>query len=333
MNDPFLWIVATSVLACSYVNGVTGSVSIVAPVVSTRALAPRPAVWLATAATVVSPFIFGLAVARAFSAGVLAVGQVTPLIVLAAAFAATAWGLLTWHFGIPSSSSHALLGGLVGAGWASLGAGGIQWVSLTAILASLFVTPALGLFAGLVATRVIYWLARDSTPRISRAFQRAQILTALAVALSYGANDGQKTIGLFALGLGLATQAATAIPPWIIALPMAAGAAGTLTGGWRVVRRLGGGFYKIRPIHGLGAQLAAACVTFAAARVGGPASSTQVLSSAILGAGAADRISKVRWTAATDIMWTWFLTIPATAALGTLSLWVVGALLHVLRVG
>ncbi len=333
MRISLSWIVAASVLACSYVNGVTGSVSIVAPVVSTRALAPRKAVWLATVATVVSPFVFGLSVAHAFSAGVLQIDQTMPLVVLSAALGATVWGLLTWRFGIPSSSSHALLGGLIGAGFVSLGIHGIQWRSLAGILASLFVTPALGLAAGFLTTHGIYWLARDATPRISRTFQRAQILTAIIVALSYGANDGQKTIGLFALGLGFAARGAGKFPLWVVALPMAAGAMGTLAGGWRVVRRLGGGFYKIRPIHGLGAQVAAAGVTFAAALLGGPASSTQVLSTAILGAGAADRISKVRWTAATDIVWTWFLTIPATAVIGALSEWTAQYLLRAIRAG
>jgi PiT family inorganic phosphate transporter len=169
---------------------------------------------------------------------------------------------------------------------------------------------------GYTVTQLVYFLAQWATPRINALFRNGQILTALALALSWGANDAQKIIGLVALGVAAASEAAFAITPWMVALSMAVTALGTLTGGWRLIRTLGGRFFRLRPVHGLSAQAAAAGVIFGAAFLGGPVSTTQVVSTAILGAGAAERISKVRWSVAGDILITWVLTLPATALLG-----------------
>jgi len=168
-------------------------------------------------------------------------------------------------------------------------------------------------------TALLYRLAERATPRINGLFRVSQVFTALALALSYGANDGQKTIGLLALGVAAASGTAFNIPTWTVVLSMTAIALGALTGGSRLIRKLGGRFYRIRPIHGLAAQLAAAGVSFVATAVGAPVSTTQVVSTTILGAGAAQRVNMVRWGVATDIIWAWVLTVPATTALGALA--------------
>lgn len=311
-------------LLFAYLNGVTDSANIVAPVISSRAIAPRRALVLTAAAALIAPFIFGVAVARAFGAGILVPDSVSLPIVLAATLSAIAWRWLTWWWGLPSSSSHGLVGGMLGAGLAGAGVAAINPAGLLAVLVALFVSPAVGLVFGYLVTRLVYFFARGATPRVNNLFRYGQVVTALALALSWGANDAQKTIGLLALGLAAATGSAFSIPNWAILLGMGAIGLGTLTSGWRLIRTLGGRFYRIRPVHGLAAQVASAGVIFGATAVGGPVSTTQVVSTTIMGAGAAERISKVRWGVAADILWAWVLTIPATALLGA-------ALLFLLR--
>jgi PiT family inorganic phosphate transporter len=271
---------------------------------------------MAVVATLVAPFVFGLAVAHAFGAGILHPANVRLGIVLAGTLSAVAWRFVTWWLGLPSSSSHALVGGLLGAGLVGIGPGAVNWAGLVRVLAALFFSPAIGLLMGYLLTHLIYFLAQGATPRVNVLFRRTQVATALALALSWGANDAQKTIGLLALGVAAASGTPFVIPVWAIAVAMAALALGALTSGWRLIRTLGGRFYRIRPIHGLAAQLAAASVIFGATFVGAPVSTTQVVSTAIMGAGAGERISQVRWGVSADILWAWLLTIPATALLG-----------------
>ncbi len=319
MPSPAFLILLLAVLLFAYLNGVTDSANVVAPVISVRALSARRALWMTAAAVTVAPFIpfgVGVGVARAFGAGIVNPANVTLPIVLAATLSAILWRWITWRLGLPSSSSHAIVGGLLGAGLAGAGWSALEWQGVIKVFAALFVSPALGLLMGYALTRLVYFLAEWATPRINTAFRVGQILTALALALSWGANDAQKTIGLLALGLAAATGQPFDIPLWIIASSTAAVVFGTLVGGWRIIRTLGGKFYRIRPIHGLAAQAAAAVVIFGAASVGGPVSTTQVVSTAILGAGAADRVSKVRWGVVEEILWAWVFTIPATAIVG-----------------
>jgi inorganic phosphate transporter, PiT family len=315
LTPGFILLLAASLLF-AYLNGVTDSANIVAPVISARASSPRRALAMTAVATMVAPFIFGVAVARTFGVGILAPATATLAIVVAGTLSAIVWRWITWHLGLPSSSSHGLVGGMVGAGLAGVGLGAINSVGLLKVLAALFFSPAVGLLMGYLLTRLIYFLAQWASPRINNAFRQGQVLTAFALALSWGANDAQKTIGLLALGLAAGTGQEFSIPAWTIVITMAAVGLGTLTSGWRLIRTLGAKFYRIRPVHGLAAQIASAGVLISAAAVGGPVSTTQVVSTAIMGAGAADRINKVRWGVAADILWAWVLTIPATAALG-----------------
>jgi PiT family inorganic phosphate transporter len=224
------------------------------------------------------------------------------------------WNLLTWYFGWPSSTSHALIGGLIGAVVAAEGFHTIHMAGLDKVLLALFVSPILGLVIGFLVLKTIYFLARGATPKINIFFKRSQVVTSLALALSHGTNDAQKTMGVVAMAMVTTGYAAEFhIPWWVIALSAGAIALGTATGGWRLIKTLGGKFYKIRPVHAFGSQITSASIILGAALLGGPVSTTQVVSSAIMGAGSADRVSKVRWTVARDIAIAWVLTIPVSA--------------------
>ncbi len=311
----FALLIALSLLF-SFVNGFHNSSNIVATVISSRALRPRLALLLAAAAEFAGPFILGIAVARTLGADLLDASIITPSVVNSALIAALAWNFLTWYFGIPSSSSHALLGGLLGAG---LTVGGITVVKsrgLTTTLVSLLISPLLGLVVGFLIMRFTLWATRNATPKVNTLFRRLQLVTLVGLGLSQGSNDGQKTMGVLTLGLltaGYITE--FAVPLWVVALSAGSIALGTSTGGWRLIRTLGGKMYRIRPVHGITSQVAGASVILAGALLGGPVSATHVLSSSIMGVGAAERISQVRWTILQDLALAWALTIPATAAL------------------
>jgi PiT family inorganic phosphate transporter len=303
-------------LVFNFLNGLHDSANIVATVISSRALPARLALILTAIAEFCGPFLLGVAVATTIGQGVVVPGALTTAALLAALLSGIGWNVLTWLTAIPSSSSHALVGGLIGAVAVQAGPAEVNPRGLALVLAALFLSPALGLAIGYLLTRLIFWLASAASPRINVFFQRAQILTAMALALSHGANDAQKTMGVVALGL--MTTGVTArfqIPLWVVAACGAALALGTAVGGWRLIKTLGARFYRIRPVHGFSAQLTSTGVVLAAALLGGPVSTTQVVSSAILGAGSAERLSKVRWGVAGHIAIAWLLTIPCTAAL------------------
>jgi PiT family inorganic phosphate transporter len=258
-------------------------------------------------------------VARTIGAGIVLPQAVTVHVILGALISAIFWNIVTWFFGIPSSSSHALIGGLIGAVAASLGFGAIQVPGLMLVFAALFLSPVLGMGIGFVFTRLVFFLARNATLRINRFFKNVQIITGVALALSHGANDAQKTMGIITLGLISTGYLDTfQVPTWVIAISAGAIALGTATGGWRLIRTLGGKFYKIRPVHGFSTQVSSAAVIMGAALLGGPVSTTQVVSSAILGVGSAERKNKVRWGVARNIVMAWFLTIPVTALVAAL---------------
>jgi inorganic phosphate transporter, PiT family len=315
-------------LIFDYLNGFHDAANIVATIISSRALSPRVALGLTAVAEFVGPFLFGVAVARTIGAGLVPPQAVTVHVILGALISAIFWNLFTWYFGIPSSSSHALVGGLIGAVVASIGAGAIQIPGLLLIFAALFLSPVLGLVIGYLFTRLVFFLARNATLRINRFFKNVQVLTGVALALSHGANDAQKTMGIITLGLiSTGYLDSFIVPTWVIVISAGAIALGTATGGWRLIRTLGGKFYKIRPVHGFSTQVSSAAVILSAALLGGPVSTTQVVSSAILGVGSADRKNMVRWGVARNIVLAWFLTIPVTALLAALAYRILTALL------
>ena len=314
---PFLLIVIIAIaLIFDFLNGFHDASNIVATMISSRAMSPRNALLMTAIAEFAGPFLFGVAVATTIGSEVMDPAAVTSAVIIAALIGAIFWNLFTWYFGWPSSTSHALIGGLVGAVAISSGLETIRMDGLLKVLIALFLSPVLGFVLGYLLLKLIYFLARGATPRVNSFFKRAQWGTSLALALSHGTNDAQKTMGIIALAMvttGYTTQ--FYVPWWVIALSASAIALGTASGGWRLIETLGGKFYKIRPVHAFGSQLTSAAVILGAALLGGPVSTTQVVSSAIMGAGSADRVSKVRWTVARDIAVAWLLTIPVSALL------------------
>jgi PiT family inorganic phosphate transporter len=303
-------------LVFDFLNGVHDSSNIVATMISSRAIGPRSALTITALAEAAGPFLFGVAVAHTIGSEIIAEAALTLAVLIAALVAAIAWNLLTWFFGIPSSSSHALVGGIAGATIAGYGFGALKLAGLGKVLLALFISPLAGLLSGYLLMKMILLLASGASPRINVTFKRGQFLTALALALSHGTNDAQKTMGIITLGLVVSGALPVFdVPLWVIAISAGAIALGTSLGGWRLIRTLGARFYTIRPVHGFTAQVASASVILGASLLGGPVSTTHVVSSSILGVGSAERLSKVRWGVAQQIAVAWLLTIPMSALL------------------
>jgi PiT family inorganic phosphate transporter len=303
-------------LVFDFLNGFHDSSNIVATMIASRALSGRQALAITALAEFSGPFLFGVAVATTIGDQVLTVSEIKLYIILAALIASIVWDIITWRFGIPSSSSHALVGGLIGAAVVENGWGVIKLAGLGKVVLALAISPPIGLVAGYLVMKFVLFMARASSPKINVFFKRAQIVTAIALALSHGTNDAQKTMGIMTLGLVSAHVIPTFhVPLWVITVCAVAIAAGTATGGWRLIKTLGSKFFKVRPVHGFTTQVASATVILSAALLGGPVSTTQVVSSAIMGVGSAERVSKVRWGTAGQIVLAWLTTIPFAAIL------------------
>ncbi len=322
--DPVLSIVIILAVIFDFLNGLHDSSNIVATIISSRAMAPRLALIMAALAEFTGPFIFGVAVANTIGNEIVSPEVINMDVILAALGSAILWNIITWFLGIPSSSSHALIGGLIGAVGLGVGVQHIRLAGMEKVLIALFTSPLIGLIVGFLIARLILFLARGATPRINWLFKRLQILTALILAFSHGTNDAQKTMGIITLALVTrGTIKEFAVPFWVVAVCAGAIALGTSLGGWRLIHTLGGKFYKIKPVHGFGAQLSSAIVILSASLLGGPVSTTQVVSTSIMGVGAADRINMVRWGVAGEIALAWAVTIPATTLLAGGLYWLV----------
>jgi inorganic phosphate transporter, PiT family len=314
LMPPLLIAIIAIALFFDFLNGFHDASNIVATVISSRAMSPRNALIMTAAAELTGPFLFGVAVATTIGSEIVDPAAITSAVIIAALSSAILWNLFTWYFGLPSSTSHALIGGLIGSVGIASGLETIRLQGLEKVLIALFVSPILGLFFGYLVLRLIYFLARGASPSINTLFRRGQLLTSLGLALSHGTNDAQKTMGMIAMAMVTTGYTSTfQVPWWVIAISAAAISLGTVMGGWRLIETLGGKFYKIRPVHAFGSQLTSAGIILGAALLGGPVSTTQVVSSSIMGAGSADRLSKVRWTVARDIAVAWILTIPVAA--------------------
>lgn len=327
MSFPFFLLLITA-LIFDFLNGFHDSANIVATPIASRAMSPRRVLWLAALAHFVGPFLFGVAVAETIGKGIADPIHVTMPVVIAAMLAAVVWNVVTWYLGIPASSSHALVGGVVGAVVVASGFSAVQSSGLTTVLVALFLSPILGLLVGYLLMNLTFFLARGATPRINHFFKRAQVVTAVGLALSHGANDAQKTMGIITLGLvveGMIDE--FTVPVWVIALSAGAIALGTATGGWRLIRTLGGRIYKIRPVDGFVSQISGAAIILGAALLGGPVSTTQVMSSSIMGAGSAQRFTKVRWQVGYEMLIAWVLTIPVSGLLAALLYFPLNAIL------
>ena len=311
---PILLATIILALAFDFLNGIHDSSNVVATIISSRAMSPRLALGTTAIANFIGPFVFGVAVATTIGHEVVEATAINAAVILAALLSAILWDLLTWWLGFPSSSSHALIGGILGAVLVGAGWQAIELPGLEKILIALFASPLIGFVFGFLALRLIMALSWNATPRINQWFKRGQVFTGLALALSHGTNDSQKTMGI--ITLALVTDGflpAFVVPIWVIVLCASMIALGTAVGGWSLIKTLGGKIFKIRPLDGFTSQLASASVILAASLVGGPVSTTQVVSSSIMGTGAAERANKVRWGVAQEMAIAWLLTIPASA--------------------
>lgn len=322
---PFqLYIVIGLALIFDFLNGVHDSSNIVATMIASRAFRPNTALGLTAVANFLGPFLFGVAVATTIGEEVAQSDALSLEVIIACLIGAIAWNVLTWVLGIPSSSSHALIGGMLGAVLAGAGFGAIKLHGLEKVVIALITSPLLGFVVGFVLTRLIYFLVRNASNEVNKFFKRGQLITALGMAFSHGTNDAQKTMGIITLSLMIGGVIGKFIVPmWVIALSAGAIALGTALGGWKLIRTLGGRFYKIRPIHSFTTQLTSGTVILAASFFGLPVSTSQVVSSAIIGVGSSESFGKVRWSVAEEIVTAWFITIPASALVSAGVYWVI----------
>jgi inorganic phosphate transporter, PiT family len=317
-----LIIVITLALVFDFLNGVHGSSNIVATVVSSRAFRPRIALLIIGAAEFIGPFLFGVAVAKTVGAQIVDTKVITYNILMASLISCVAWNFLTWFLGLPSSPSHGLVGGLIGATILGVGLSALRMQGLIKILIALFVTPLISFGFGFITTKLIFFLVRNATPRINDFFKESQLITAVLLALSQGSNDAQKTMGIIVLSLIIdKNMFAFSVPLWVMAVSAAGMALGTVLAGARLIRILGSKFYRIRPVHSFSAQTSSLFLMIASSLIGLPVSTTQLISSSIIGVGSAERLGKIRWSVANDIVISWILTIPATAALAAGVYW------------
>jgi PiT family inorganic phosphate transporter len=327
--SPVLIAVIVLGLIFDFLNGIHDSSNVVATMISSRAFSPQVALGVTALAEFSGPFIFGVAVAKTIGNGIVASTLISTQVILVALVSAILWDLLTWYLGFPSSSSHALIGGLLGAVVMAAGWKAIELPGLEKTLISLFSSPIIGLIVGFIFIRIILLLSWKATPRINGFFKRSQIVTGITLALSHGANDAQKTMGVITLALVTSGYLKVfAVPQWVVVLCASMIALGTSIGGWRLIRTLGGRIYKIRPVDGFASQLSSAVVILGNSLLGGPVSTTQVVSSAIMGVGAGERANKVRWGVAQEIAMAWLFTIPATALFAAGLYWVLGLIIH-----
>jgi PiT family inorganic phosphate transporter len=320
-----LVITVVAALAFDFTNGFHDTANAVATSVSTRALSPRIAVLIAAVANLAGAFAT-TAVAKTVGAGIIDSNLATENTVLAAVLGAIVWNLLTWWLGLPSSSSHALIGGLIGAALAESGVSGVQWhgVAHKVVIPALW-APAIAFGAAFALLVGIYWLFKWLTPGLAnRSFRLGQLGTGTWVAFTHGANDAQKTMGVIALALYSEGQISSFyIPDWVKLTSGLAIAAGTYSGGWRIMRTLGQRVYQLDPPSGFAAQATAGTVIWASTRLGYPLSTTHVISGGVMGSGATKRLSAVRWGIAGNIVVAWIVTIPAAALVSALVYFVI----------
>jgi inorganic phosphate transporter, PiT family len=316
-------------LAFDYTNGFHDAANSIATVVSTRVLSPGKAVALAAFFNFVAAFGFGTHVASTIGKGLIDLSQVNEWVVLAGLFGAICWNLLTWYFGLPTSSSHALVGGYAGAAVAKAGFGALissEWPrGWPGTISFIVISPLLGMVIGMGFMVAVGWIFRNTPPsRVDRTFRVLQIASASLFSLSHGLNDAQKTMGIMmaALILGKFYSASAQVPIWIVLSAHAAISLGTLSGGWRIVKTMGSGITKLRPVGGFCAETGGGLTVIFASLLGIPVSTTHTITGAIVGVGSTKRLSAVRWGVAGRIVWAWVLTIPATASISAITYYV-----------
>lgn len=322
-------VVVLLALVFDFTNGFHDSANLVATVISSRSMEPETALIMAAVAEFIGAYFLGTAVAKTIGKGIvdptlISASSSGAWVILSAVLAAILWNLATWWFGLPSSSSHALIGGLLGAFVMGWGIAPVQWKSVGLIILIMVLSPVVGLAVTYLFTEMTMLLVSRAAPKINKTFKHLQVLSCLAQALSHGTNDAQKTMGLITFSLillGFQTPVPGELPiqRWVIIACALAMAMGTVTGGWRIIKKLGAGLYRVRPVHGFASQSAAAAIIYLTAIFGFPVSTTQVISSSVMGAGAAFRPKMVRWGVAGDMAIAWLITIPASAFIAALS--------------
>jgi PiT family inorganic phosphate transporter len=317
-----------------YINGFHDTANAIATSVATRAIKPEYAILLSATANFVGALVFGVAVASTVGSNIVKDNLILgngSTVLMAALLGAISWNLITWRLSIPSSSSHALIGGLIGGAWAAAGAGAVQWDQFAAkILVPLFSSPILGVVIGFGLMVVILNVFVRANPRhMNDRFRKLQIFSATYMALAHGSNDAQKTMGIMTLALFSANAIPDkSVPIWVILMAATAMSLGTAAGGWRIMKTMGQRVVKLDPVHGFAAETTAASIIMVASHFGMPVSTTHVISTAIMGVGTSDRIKAVRWGVARSIATAWILTIPCSAiiaAVAYLALHLVGA--------
>ena len=303
-------------LVFDFINGFHDSANSIATIVSTRVLPPQYAVLWAAFFNFIAFLFFGLHVAGTIGKGIVDISVIDSRIILATLSGAIIWDLITWYFGLPTSSSHALMGGLIGEALVKTGTGALVWSGIIKTVVFIFVSPLMGLVLGLIVGVIVYNIFRKSAPgQVDHMFRKGQLLSAALYSLGHGGNDAQKTMGIIA-GLLFSSGFLTGafhIPLWVVLSCHGAIALGTMCGGWRIVKTMGQKISKLKPVDGFCAETSAATTLFIASFFGIPVSTTHTITGAIMGVGSMHRLTAVRWGIARQIVWAWFLTIPAAA--------------------
>jgi len=325
-----LWAIIFVALAFDFLNGLHDAANSIATIVSTRVLRPQYAVFWAAFFNFIAFLFFGLSVAQTVGTGIISPDIVDPRVIFGALMGAIVWNVLTWLAGIPSSSSHALIGGLVGAGVAKAGFDAIVWKGLIKTGAAIFVSPTIGFMLALLLVLIVSWLCVRATPTsVDSSFRVMQFFSASLYSLGHGGNDAQKTMGIIAVLLYSQGQMEGGfhVPFWVVITCQAAMGLGTLFGGWRIVHTMGSKITRLTPQQGFCAETGGAITLFLATHFGVPVSTTHTITGAIIGVGSARRISAVRWNIAKDIVIAWVVTLPAAAVIGAIAYWAAGLFL------
>ena len=324
-----LWVVVVLValaIAFDFMNGFHDAANSIATVVSTGVLKPGHAVVFAAFFNFIAIFVFHLSVAATIGKGIVEPGVVDTHVIFGALVGAITWNFITWYYGIPSSSSHALIGGIVGAVVAKSGSGALMASGIIKTVAFIFISPLLGMVLGSAMMVLVAWVFRRTRPiKVDKWFRRLQLVSAGAYSLGHGGNDAQKTIGiiwLLLIATGYASAADSAPPTWVIVSCYAAIGLGTMFGGWRIVKTMGQKITKLKPVGGFCAESGGALTLFFATALGVPVSTTHTITGAIVGVGSTQRASAVRWGVAGNIVWAWILTIPASAFVAAIAYWI-----------
>lgn len=323
MPEPTLVLLVAVIIAAlvfDYINGFHDTANAIATCVSTRALTVRTAIFMAATLNFAGAMV-STKVAKTIGKGIVDANEITQMVVLAGVMGAIVWNLITWYYGLPSSSSHAIIGGLVGSVVAHAGFGALQWEGLKKIIMVLLISPIIGALFGFIFMVILMWTFRNKAPYgLNKGFRKLQILSAAVMAFSHGTADAQKSMGVITMALvSYGTLATFEVPTWVKIACAVAMALGTAAGGWRIIKTVGHDFVKLQPVHGFCVETASAGVILGASALGLPTSTTHVITSSILGVGLSKRMSAVNWTVAYRIVCAWIITIPASAGVAFVS--------------